>query len=230
MYTDPSGLTPNNPDMTEGRLIHTMIQDEFIIWGFENGKIVGIEVHVQEASKQSAKRIRLDDGSIILKPNDPSEPVEYGKVDLVDETALQIYEIKPVRSEAYGLGEAKWYLHHIELDGAFPIGWELGDQFLKGAPEYMGEWPGYPDYEVWAELSTSDGVVTYWSRKKQEQDDFQYELETECISDVEAYLLWLAAAGALAAEAARNMRPTPGYGTAGGGFAGGGCGALCKIY
>jgi len=60
--------------------------------------------------------------------------------------------------------------------------WSLGNKYLAGGPELIGDWPdvegNYSDkHEVWAVLYR-DGVITYYDKPKPEKDkSFEFDLE-----------------------------------------------------
>ena len=94
-YLDPGGLSPESPTKDEGRVIHIMVEDHFEQWGGERGKDVASEVYIRNASKQHVLKAYDEDEGFFALVEDPAEPVEnFGKADLVDYSAHQVYEIK----------------------------------------------------------------------------------------------------------------------------------------
>ena len=128
-FTDPSGFSPEYPDMVEGREIHNRIERCFRSCGLSLGKEVDTEVYIQNASKQHVIRVYSEEDGFFALVEDPSEPVgNFGRADLVDFSAHQVYEIKHVRSWQYGYAEARWYQGRMELDPnpIFAGNWFLG--------------------------------------------------------------------------------------------------------
>jgi len=78
-----------------------------------------------------------------------------GYADIADLTLRQLYEIKPVATEAKGQADLAWYL-------GFLPGWTPGAVYPQ-APTRIGPWPGDPTRDVYARMRVP-GVIVYWGR------------------------------------------------------------------
>jgi hypothetical protein len=117
--TDPSGRDPVNITFQEGRRIHRMIQDDFLMWslkwpGYQLGD-VDTEVEFHAVSKHNAQGnpVEFDlyefERLFLLIP-DSAPTGNPGYIDIVDYKAREIYEIKSVKSALRGRKELLWYL------------------------------------------------------------------------------------------------------------------------
>ena len=96
--TDPNGLSPWAPTKDEGKYIHEKIERDFLDWGKSHGFLVRVEFIVSGGSKEGTGN--------------------YGRIDLMDQTNGEIYDIKS--KNYYGSMEAQadaeWYIDYLNKD------------------------------------------------------------------------------------------------------------------
>lgn len=125
-------VDPSGRDARSGTLIHIMIQNHYLA-NYAAGRLVEPEYRIPGASKK--------------RTGNP------GYADIADLILRQLYEIKPVATEAKGQADLAWYL-------GFLPGWTPGAVYPQ-APTRIGPWPGDPTRDVYARMRVP-GVIVYW--------------------------------------------------------------------
>lgn len=152
-YTDPSGMYSS---FTEGRLIHQMIQADYIA-SYGAGRSIVTEYYIRYAS--------------FSFPGD-----NYERADIADLTLEQIYEIKPKADETNGVAQLHNYLHYL------PFGWSPG-RIYSYEPIRIGVYPTDPTKDLYAFMKvTTPGVILYYSKKNGNEIPvpvFEYETKKE---------------------------------------------------
>ncbi|MEI6067218.1 MAG: DUF4157 domain-containing protein [Methylococcaceae bacterium] len=147
--TTPKGQMPEYVD--KGTLAHMLIGDTyctlnppsvydlsvFDILSFSKGRISGLAKAIKAATRD-------------LFTNFDMRP------DIVDLGKLQIFEIKPIRSTALAVAEAKLYVELFDSLGLKDISFSLGN---SGNPGTFGMIPGPEEVLVWA--SPLPGAIVY---------------------------------------------------------------------
>ncbi len=193
---DPQGLSPWAPDAVEGTEIHIAIENHSLSWASRAGHCTAVELRIEGASKQDRdRRTILRNWDYIVPPDDE---IPAGYADMVDLTTRQVYEIKPVASWPAGWAEVRWYWWHLARQSG--QAWFLGKEYLAEYGRngtYIAPWPGYPDYEVWAALSSEQvegipvqGVVVYWARERPRYSELERVLVMTAVTALVAYLMY----------------------------------------
>lgn len=199
-YVDLTGFVPGSPTATEGRLIHAMIERDFITWGGNRGHNVRVEVTVAGASKAVSILASIDTGNgriVIRSPIPDNDDPTNGRADLVDLTLSQAYKIKhiPTAIRGIALADAEWYRWHLMTDPNWSIygPWTLGTEYLKYYPygatgKQIGTWPGDPNYRVYA-VSNGPGAIGYYAKRKLSSDPILvYVLSLATLKAIEKFL------------------------------------------
>ena len=186
LYTDPTGRSPEIITLEEGRLIHEMIEDNFLVWyladpltwpGYQPGDVKK-EQEFPWASKQDSRGrtvpfdLYVYDNLSLLVPHRKTTGNE-GSTDIVDYRVFEIYEIKPIVAALLGKGRSELFHYLSVLNTRLPnvVGpvkfWGPGSKTYPEGDRIIGNWP-VPPYDQTHEVvaHVNGGVIEYWGRQK----------------------------------------------------------------